>query len=85
MIKKKWKHLLLFSNNGFSLYAKGTYNFYNSKNINIKPTERDDIENKIKDGFFGLVINLSIPDKLQKNIKTGGYYMRRLFMIMVLM
>ena len=35
--------------------------------------------NKIKDGFFGLVINISIPNKIRiLKKKTNGYYIRRL-------
>ena len=32
----------------------------------------------IKEGFFGLVINISISNKIKKNTKTNGYFIRRL-------
>ena len=34
--------------------------------------------NCIKEGFFGLVINISIPNKVRQNKKTNGYFIRRL-------
>ena len=41
--------------------------------------EMDSIFNNIKEGVFGLVINISVPDKIRNNKeKTGGYFIRRL-------
>ena len=36
------------------------------------------IKENIKNGFFGLVINISIPNKIRNNTKTNGYFIRRL-------
>ena len=70
----------LLSNNGFTLYGtSGTANYYKELNINIEGLENELIYEKIKDGFFGLVINVSIPNKIRSlNLKTGGYFIRRL-------
>lgn len=69
----------LLTNNGFQLYGtRGTAEYYNDMDINIECLDNDSIKNYIKDGFFGLVINLSIPNKIKKNTKTNGYFIRRL-------
>ena len=45
----------------------------------ITGLDNDTIFNYIKEGFFGLVINISIPNKIRIiNKKTYGYYIRRL-------
>ena len=65
---------------GFNLYGTyGTADYYNNKNINITGLDNDTIFNYIKERFFGLVINISIPNKIRiMNKKTHGYYIRRL-------
>ena len=69
----------LLANSGFKLYGtNGTANYYSEKNICITGLDNDDIYNKIKEGVFGLVINVSIPNKTRQNKKTNGYYIRRL-------
>ena len=70
----------LLSNNGFKLYGTtGTAKYYRDLSINVEGIENEEIYEKIKDGFFGLVINISIPNKIRSiNLKTGGYYIRRL-------
>ena len=69
----------LLANSGFKLYGtNGTANYYSEKNICITALDNDDIYNKIKEGVFGLIINVSIPNKTRQNKKTNGYYIRRL-------
>jgi carbamoyl-phosphate synthase / aspartate carbamoyltransferase len=69
----------LLTRNGFNLYGtNGTAEYYNDLGINVVSLVNDDIVGKIKEGFFGLVINISIPNKIRKNKKTGGYFIRRL-------
>ena len=55
------------SQNGFSLYGThGTANYYSESaesNIQVIGLDNDKIYQHIKDGFFGLVINISIPNK----------------------
>jgi carbamoyl-phosphate synthase / aspartate carbamoyltransferase len=71
--------LILLYESGFKLYGtRGTAGFYYSNNIEIILLEKETVYEKIKDGFFGLVINISIPNKIKSNQKTSGYYMRRL-------
>jgi carbamoyl-phosphate synthase/aspartate carbamoyltransferase/dihydroorotase len=73
------KHIEMLSNNGFTLFGtEGTAKFYMDSNINITCLQNEDIYDKIKEGFFGLVINTSIPNKISKNTKTHGYFIRRL-------
>ena len=68
------------SNSGFKLYGThGTANYYSESNINMIGLDNDRIYNNIKEGFFGLVINISIPNKIRTNTKkTNGYFIRRL-------
>ena len=69
----------LLANNGFKLYGTyGTANYYSETNINVIGLDNETIYNNIKNGFFGLVINISIPNKIRNNKKTNGYYIRRL-------
>ena len=70
----------MLSNNGFTLYGTtGTSKYYTQKGININQlNDEQNIYNKIKDGFFGLVINISNPNKIKSQHKTHGYYIRRL-------
>jgi carbamoyl-phosphate synthase / aspartate carbamoyltransferase / dihydroorotase len=70
----------LLSKGGFKIYGTyGTANYYSESNINVIGLDNDEIYNKIKEGFFGLVINISIPNKIRVlNKKTNGYYIRRL-------
>ena len=70
----------LLSTNGFELYGTiGTANYYKETNgINIVGLTNVEIFQNIKDGFFGLVINISISNKIRHNTKTNGYYIRRL-------
>ena len=69
----------LLSENGFNLYGThGTAEYFNESNINIRCLDFETITNNIKEGIFGLVINISIPNKIRKNEKTNGYYIRRL-------
>ena len=69
----------MLSENGFSLYGtSGTARYYSSLNINVCQIDIEKIYKDIKNGFFGLVINISIPNKLKSNQKTNGYYIRRL-------
>ena len=77
--KELIKHVEMLSNNDFTLFGTdGTAKFYMNSNINITCLQNEDIYNKIKEGFFGLVINTSIPNKISKNTKTHGYFIRRL-------
>ena len=39
-------------------------------NINIKGLDNDKIYNNIKEGFFGLVINISIPNKIRNKFEN---------------
>lgn len=70
----------LLSMNGFTLYGThGTANYYKDRDININSLSKEEIYNNIKEGLFGLVINISIPDKIRgHNEKTNGYFIRRL-------
>ena len=69
----------LLISSGFKLYGTyGTANYYSESNVNVIGLDNDTIYNNIKDGFFGLVINISIPNKIRNNKKTNGYYIRRL-------
>jgi aspartate carbamoyltransferase len=69
----------LLSYNGFRLYGThGTANYYSGSNIDVTGLYNDHIYNAIKEGFFGLVINISIPNKIKQNKKTNGYFIRRL-------
>jgi carbamoyl-phosphate synthase / aspartate carbamoyltransferase len=72
--------LKLLSNNDFELYGtKGTAKYYRDLGINMVGIEKDNIFRIIKEGFFGLVINISIPNKIRNNKeKTNGYFIRRL-------
>jgi len=70
-------HTLLI--NGFKIFGThGTANYYSESNINVIGLYNDKIYEKIKEGFFGLVINVSIPNKIRQNKKTNGYFIRRL-------
>ena len=55
-----------------------TAKYYSNSNIKITSLDYDSIFKKIKEGFFGLVINVSVPNKIRKNDKTNGYHVRRL-------
>ena len=69
----------LLLNSGFKLYGtKGSTDYYNKRNINIKGLDNHTIYNNIKKGFFGLIINISVPNRIKNNKKTNGYYIRRL-------
>jgi len=69
----------LLNRNGFKLYGTyGTANYYNDKSISVTGLDNEIIKNNIKEKFFGLVINISIPTKITSNSKTNGYYIRRL-------
>ena len=49
------------------------------KRINILSQDEEEIFKNIKEGFFGLVINISVPNKIRNyKEKTNGYYIRRL-------
>ena len=67
--------------NGFNLFGtNGTANYYSESNIPVTGLDNDKIYGLIKNGFFGLVINISIPNKvmIRNNKKTNGYFIRRL-------
>jgi len=70
----------LLSKSGFNLYGtSGTANYYSEYGINMVGLDNDTIYNNIKNGIFGLVMNISIPNKIRVyNKKTNGYYIRRL-------
>ena len=69
----------LLDKNGFNLYGtEGTANYYSESGIEVFGLNNDSINNYIKSGFFGLVINTSIPNKIRNNDKTNGYFIRRL-------
>ena len=69
----------LLSESEFELFGtEGTAKYYRDKGIKIVSLDNDTICNYIKEGKFGLVINLSIPNKIRKNEKTNGYFIRRL-------
>ena len=67
-------------NNGFIIYGtSGTSKYYTQKHITIHELNNEKIiYDKIKEGFFGLVINISNPNKIKSQHKTHGYYIRRL-------
>ena len=69
----------LLNRNGFNLYGtNGTTEYYNDLGINMISLVNDDITNKIKDGFFGLVINISIPNKIRKKIKKWWIFYKKI-------
>ena len=70
----------LLSESGFKLYGTdGTAKYYSETGIDITSMDKDKIYNNIKSGFFGLVINISISNKIRTyNEKTDGYFIRRL-------
>ena len=70
----------LLSESGFQLFGtQGTANYYEETGINVYGLDNDIILNKIKQNYFGLVINTSISNKIRINKKkTGGYFIRRL-------
>jgi carbamoyl-phosphate synthase / aspartate carbamoyltransferase len=70
----------LLYNNGFKLYGtSGTSLYYSEQSIDVITLDNEKIKNYIKEGFFGLVINISIPNKIRSyNEKTSGYFIRRL-------
>ena len=71
--------VFLLVQNGFKLYGtKGTYEYYRSRDIDISLAQTGKVLKNIVDGNFGLVINISVPNKQKKNIKTQGYFIRRL-------
>ena len=71
--------LKLLYDNDFTLYGtSGTANYYNKQDINMNTLDNETIYKNIKQGFFGLVINISKPNKIRNNEKTHGYYIRRL-------
>lgn len=70
----------LLANNGFKLYGTyGTSKYYGGLGVNIKEIAREHIFNKIKAGFFGLIIDVSSTKKVRiQGEKTDGYYIRRI-------
>jgi len=69
----------LLSENGFTLYGTcGTASYYNERGINMIELDTDNIYKNIKEGLFGLSINISIPNKIRTLEKTPGYFIRRL-------
>ena len=67
------------SENGFTLFGtEGTATYYKSLGIAITSLDNETIFNNIKEGIYGLVINISIPNKIRNLEKTRGYYIRRL-------
>ena len=70
----------LLSESDFELYGtEGTTKYYSKRGINIVSLYDDEILDNIKKGFFGLVINISIPNKIRTTgEKTNGYFIRRL-------
>ena len=69
----------LLSENGFTLYGTcGTSSYYNEQGINMIELDTDAIYKYIKEGLFGLSINISIPNKIRTLEKTPGYFIRRL-------
>ena len=67
------------ANNGFTISGTpGTAKYYSDLNVPVTAVENDEIYRKIKEGFYGLVINISIPNKIRTLEKTNGYYIRRL-------
>lgn len=70
----------LLSQNGFTLYGtQGTSEYYSKQGVNVHSLNKDQIYSNIKDGTFGLVINVSVPNKIRAHKeKTDGYFIRRL-------
>ena len=67
------------ANNGFTISGTpGTAKYYSDLNVPVTAVENEEIYRKIKEGFYGLVINISIPNKIRTLEKTNGYYIRRL-------
>ena len=74
-----FESIKMLADNGFSLFAtQGTATYYKKLNIKITTLTTDNIFKSIKEQFFGLVVNTSVPDKIKTNQKTNGYYIRRL-------
>ena len=73
------QHIRLLSESGFSIRTQGTALYYNQYGITITSLGESEIFERIKEGFFGLVINISIPNKIRTyREKTSGYFIRRL-------
>jgi carbamoyl-phosphate synthase large subunit/carbamoyl-phosphate synthase small subunit len=69
----------LLSVSGFKLHGTpGTTQYYRKAGVDIQEMSYEIAKNDIKQGFFGLVINISRTDKVKTNNKTNGYYIRRL-------
>lgn len=69
----------LLSVSGFKLHGTpGTTQYYRKAGVDIQEISYEIAKNDIKQGFFGLVINISRTDKVKNNNKTNGYYIRRL-------
>ena len=65
----------MLSENGFNLYGtSGNIKYYSSLNLSVCPLENKRIYKDIKKGFFGLVINISIPNKLKSNLNEWVLY-----------
>ena len=65
--------------NGFELTGtQGTAAYLRVNDINVVGLENETIYREIKEGLFGLVINISISNKIRRQEKTNGYYIRRL-------
>ena len=74
-----FNYVKLLADNGFTLYGtNGTANYYTESKLQVIGLDNEEIYRRIQDGFFGLVINISIPNKTRQNKKTNGYYIRRL-------
>ncbi len=69
----------LLSANGFILYGTaGTAKYYSSHGITVKGLDNEELCQNIKEGNYGLVINISVPNRIRTLKKTNGYYIRRL-------
>ena len=65
--------------NGFELAGtQGTAAYFREQGISVTGLENETIYGEIKEGLFGLVINISIPNKIRRLEKTNGYYIRRI-------
>ena len=67
------RYIKLLSMNGFTLYGTpGTSDYYRRQGLEITSLEAIEICNQIKLGLFGLVINISIGDKVKTSHKTSS-------------
>ena len=66
-----FNYIKLLPDNGFTLYGtNGTANYYTESKLQVTGLDNEEVYRRIQDGFFGLVINISIPNKTRQNKKN---------------